>query len=158
MRNWAFFAVLLMILLLSVSCAPAQEPVQLYYYNPDLDKDAAGNIQCSAAGLVPVQRMLNGATGEMGRIAWTIRFLLEGELTDEERAQGITTEFPLEGVELLNVALEDGVLTLTFADPNNRTSGGACRAGILWAQIERTAGQFAGVEQVRFAPENLFQP
>lgn len=101
---------------------------------------------------------MNGAPTSTALIGWTVRFLLMGELTDEERDQGVTTEFPLEGVELLNTDLHDGTLTLTFADPNHRTSGGACRAGILWAQIEATAKQFPGVERVQFSPEDLFQP
>ncbi|MEX2161830.1 MAG: GerMN domain-containing protein [Anaerolineales bacterium] len=158
MRRWILFSALVAVLLATASCTSAQAPVLLYYYNPEQDKDAAGNLQCSAAGLVPVQRALSGKTDDLGRIAWTIHFLLEGQLTDEERAQGLTTEFPLEGVELLNVVLQDGVLTLTFADPNFSTSGGACRTAILWAQIEQTALQFPGVDQVRFEPESLFQP
>jgi len=36
--------------------------------------------------------------------------------------------------------------------------GGACRTGILRAQIEATAEQFDGVNQVRFIDEELFQP
>ena len=88
----------------------------------------------------------------------TIRLLMAGELTAEERAQGLTTEYPLDGVTLDDVALSDGTLTLTFSDPNHLTSGGACRAGILWLQIEQTALQFDEVEQVRFQPEDLFQP
>lgn len=41
---------------------------------------------------------------------------------------------------------------------NNKTNGGSCRAGILWFQIEATAKQFSEVKQVRFLPEELFQP
>lgn len=141
-----------------VACTSKTQQVSLYYYNPELDLDSTGNIQCSSAGLVPVQRAITGSESGMPLIAWTVRFLLEGDLTAEERAAGITTEFPLEGLELLNVGLESGVLTLTFADPEHRTSGGACRAGILWAQIEATAKQFPSVEQVKFSPEDLFQP
>jgi hypothetical protein len=50
------------------------------------------------------------------------------------------------------------VLTLEFNDPENKTSGGSCRSGILWAQIKKTAEQFDDVEEVRFQPEELFQP
>lgn len=128
--------------------------VRLYYYDAARDTDDAGNILCSEKGLVPVERMLpQDATVED-----VVRLLLRGEISEDERAQGITSEFPLSGVVLVSASSSDGVLTLTFADPENKTSGGACRAGILWAQIEATARQFSGASEVRFAPGNIFQP
>src|SRR3990172_9319355 len=118
-------------LFLVVSCSPAKQPVSLYYYDPDLDLDANGNIQCSADGLAPVPRTLAASLSGERLIEETIRLLMAGELTAEERARGLTTEYPLDGVTLDDVALSDGTLTLTFSDPNHLTSGGACRAGIL---------------------------
>ena len=129
--------------------------ILLYFYNPARDKDGAGNVQCSRAGLVAVERIVPETETP---IEDAIRLLLRGELSDEERARGITTEFPLEGVQLRSTSLEAGALTLVFDDPNSKTSGGACRAGILWFQIETTAKQFDTVEEVHFAPEELFQP
>jgi hypothetical protein len=38
------------------------------------------------------------------------------------------------------------------------TTDGSCRVGILWAQIEATAEQFPGVNEVKFLPGELFQP
>jgi hypothetical protein len=87
-----------------------------------------------------------------------IKLLLKGELTSAERAEGISTEYPLAGFELKSAGLTDGVLTLTFADPQGKTGGGSCRVGILWMQIEATAKQFPEVSSVRFSPEWLFQP
>jgi hypothetical protein len=130
-----------------------ERPVQLFYYNPDLDKDGSGNILCSEKGLVAVSRLMPGVSADDA-----VRTLIEGNLTDGEESRGITTEFPLEGVSLVGSALSGGVLTLTFADPLNKTSGGACRVGILRAQIEATAKQFAGVDEVQFSPEEVFQP
>lgn len=128
--------------------------VMLYFYDPKRDTDAAGNILCSAQGLVPVERVLpQGATAEDA-----VRLLLRGEISEAERAQGITSEFPLPGVALASSSRAGGVLTLTFDDPQNKTGGGSCRVGILWRQIEATAKQFSGIESVRFAPEELFQP
>ncbi len=144
--------------LIVTSCAQAQQQISLYYYDPDLDLDANGNIQCSADGLAPVQREMAARLSGETLIEETIRLLIGGELTADERAQGITTEYPLEGVTLDEVALQDGILTLTFSDPNLLTSGGACRAGILWLQIEQTALQFDGVDEVRYEPADLFQP
>jgi len=132
-----------------------QQTVDLYYYNSGLDEDESGNIMCSRQGIIPVQRKVPVTQTP---IQDTIKLLLKGELTNYERAQGITTEYPLEGLSLEGASLNDGVLTLQFNDPNYKTGGGSCRVGILWFQIEKTAKQFAGVQQVRFLPEELFQP
>jgi hypothetical protein len=152
------FLFLIVGLFLLVSCSPAKQTISLYYYDPDLDLDANGNIQCSADGLAPVQREVAGNLSGERLIEEAIKLEMAGELTSDERAQGLTTEYPLGGVTLDDVALDDGSLTLTFSDPNNLTSGGACRAGILWLQIEQTAMQFDGVREVHFQPRDLFQP
>ena len=133
----------------------ATRTVQLYYYSAEQDTDTSGNIACSRNGVVPVERDIPRTDTP---IQDTIHLLLAGELSAEERARGISTEYPLEGFSLTGVSLKDGVLTLSFDDPNNKTVGGACRVGILWFQIEETTKQFAGVQQVRFLPEELFQP
>lgn len=131
--------------------------VSLYYYNPSLDQDESGNITCAynGKGIVSVQRNVSITQTP---IQDTINLLLKGELTEAERNQGITTEYPLEGLSLQGASLNDGVLTLEFDDPYYKTGGGSCRVGILWRQIETTAKQFSGVSQVRFIPEWLFQP
>ncbi|MCX8094945.1 MAG: GerMN domain-containing protein [Caldisericia bacterium] len=150
---------ILLILLLGLNfsfsaCAQKEKTVKLYYYNPELDKDASGNILCSEKGLVPVERKIKSEN----IIEETIKLLIEGKLTDEEKKKGITTEFPLEGFKLVKSELKNGVLTLTFDDPYFKSSGGACRAKILWLQIEYTAKQFNEVKVVKFLPEDLFQP
>jgi hypothetical protein len=129
--------------------------VKLYYYHPELDQDEEGNIACSRKGLVAVERTIPLTETP---IQDTIRLLLRGELTEEEKARGIETEYPLAGLSLEGAALKDGVLTLEFFDPQNKTSGGSCRVGILWFQVEETAKQFPEVREVRFLPEELFQP
>ena len=129
--------------------------IKLYYYNYELDRDESGNIACSRNGLVSVKREIPITQTP---IQDAIKLLLLGELTEEERVQGIDTEYPLEGLSLKSASLKDGVLTLEFDDPNNKTVGGSCRVGILWFQIEATAKQFSEVKQVRFLPEEIFQP
>jgi len=129
--------------------------VKLYYYNPQLDKDASGNILCSRQGLVAVEREIPVTQTP---IQDTIRLLISGQLTTAEKAQGITIEYPLEGFSLKGASLNNEVLTLEFQDPNNKTGGGSCRVGILWFQIEATAKQFPEVQSVRFISEELFQP
>lgn len=129
--------------------------IKLYYYNPTKDTDPAGNLICSRQGLVAVNRQVIKTNTP---IQDAIQQLLKGQLTPEEKQLGATTEFPLAGVSLKGANVKDGVLTLEFADPQNKTSGGSCRAGILWDQIEATAKQFVGVKEVVFKPRELFQP
>jgi hypothetical protein len=136
---------------------PNARIVKLFYYSSARDHDATGNVQCSRQGLVAVERTITD-TETRTPIQSTIELLLMGELTAEERVAGLGTEYPLPGVALTGATLKDGVLTLALSDPENKTSGGACRAGILWLQIEATALQFPEVREVRFAPEFLFQP
>ncbi|OPL11954.1 MAG: hypothetical protein AVO34_01675 [Firmicutes bacterium ML8_F2] len=134
---------------------PKTKIINLYYYNSELDKDESGNIMCSRKGLVSVNREV---TVSKTPIQDAIKLLLSGELTNEERAQGIDTEYPLEGLSLKGASLKDGVLTLEFDDSKNKTVGGSCRTGILWFQIEATAKQFPEVKQVSSLPEDIFQP
>ncbi len=133
----------------------SQKSIKLYYYNPELDKDNAGNILCSEKGLVGVERQIPITQTP---IQDAIKLLLKGELTSQEKAQGITTEYPLSGLVLQGASLNNKVLTLDFNDPNNKTGGGSCRVGILWSQIKATAKQFPEVSEVKFIPEELFQP
>jgi len=130
------------------------ELIKLYYYNSDLDKDETGNVLCSRKGLVAIEREIITKTP----IQDAIKLLLLGELTNKEKAQGITTEYPLAGFSLKGASLKEGNLMLEFDDPNSKTIGGSCRVGILWFQIEATAKQFPQVQEVKFIPEDLFQP
>ena len=129
--------------------------VKLFYYNPEKDKDENGNIKCSRDGLTPIEREIPITPTP---IQDTINLLFSGKLTNEERAEGIKTEYPLEGFLLKGAVLKNGVLTLEFEDLKNKTVGGSCRVGILWFQIEATAKQFEDVKEVRFYPPELFQP
>lgn len=129
--------------------------IKLFYYNPEKDKDAQGQILCSKQGLVEVQRIVPRTETQ---IADAIKLLLRGELITTEKNQGITTEFPLSGLELESATFENSDLILKFKDPNNKTTGGACRVGVLWTQIEATAKQFPQVSSVKFYPQDLFQP
>jgi len=129
--------------------------IKLYYYNPNLDRDETNNILCSRKGLVAVEREISLTQTP---IQDTIKLLIAGQLTKEEKSQGITTEYPLEGFSLKSASLKNGILTLEFEDPNYKTGGGSCRVGILWFQIEATAKQFPEVQNVKFLSEELFQP
>lgn len=128
--------------------------VKLHFYNPELDQGPGGE-QCSRNGLVAVKRVIPKTTTPLRDV---IQLLLRGELSDEERANGVTTEYPLPGLSLKSATITNGIATLTFIDPQNKTVGGSCRVSILWHQIEATARQFPSVTSVRFIPEQLFQP
>lgn len=141
--------------LINKSLKIEKETVFLYYYNPELDRDAEGNILCSQRGLVPVARQIPINSNSIEK---TINLLLQGELTSKERVQGIMTEYPLEGFSLIEAFLNKGNLTIVLNDPYNKTSGSSCRSKILWLQIEATAKQFSGIREVYFSPEYLFQP
>lgn len=135
--------------------AGAPHTVQLFYYDPTKDTDETGNILCSRAGLVAVSRTITTITP----IEDALRLLLAGELTDAERAAGITTEYPLPGVALSSVALgADGTLRIALDDPQHQLTGGSCRTAILAGQIQATAEQFAAVTSIEFVPDTLFQP
>lgn len=134
---------------------PITKAVSLYYYNTFVDQDENGNARCSPEAVLPVTRQVSPREDI---ITNTIDALLRGELSAEERAQGFMTEFPHEGFRLKSAELYGGVLTLTFEDRDNFTTGGACRVTLLHSQIEKTALQFPGVAAVRFLPSELFQP
>lgn len=130
--------------------------VSLFYYDSKKDKDAKGGVNCSENGLTEFKRDI---TGSNFIIKDTIKLLLRAELTKEEKTPELTPLFPLSGVELTDVSLDNNdVLTLSFNDPKNQLSGGSCRVGILRMEIEKTALQFEEVESVRFIPTTLFQP
>lgn len=138
------------VILQNPSASSEQRTIKLYYYNPELD-----NTACSEKGLVAVERQIPITQTP---IQDAINLLLKGGLTSQEKAQGITTEYPLPGFVLQGASLNNKVLTLDFNDPNNKTGGGSCRVGILWNQIKATAKQFPEVQEVKFIPEELFQP
>lgn len=134
----------------------AKRTVKLYYYDRQKDSDATGNPRCEASGLTAVERTI---LVSQTPIQDTIRLLLEGKITTAEKVKGISSEYPLSGFQLTGAVLKDGVLTLSFDDPQGKTVGGSCRVGILSAQVIQTAKQFSTVKEVRFQPESgVFQP
>ena len=133
---------------------PETASIKLYYYNPTKDI-GPGGVQCSRAGLVAVERSIPKTSTPLTD---SIKLLLRGKLPAEEKAQSITTEFPLTGLSLVGASIIGSAATLTFFDSQGGTVGGSCRVAILWYQIEATAKQFPTVTSVRFMPEELFQP
>lgn len=128
--------------------------VVLYYYMADNDTDGDGNSLCSRNGLIAVKRTLPVGS----RVEDTLNLLLSGALSEDERREDITTEFPLSGLSVERVLHEEGKVIITLDDTNNKTRGGACRTALLWYQIEATMLQFDDVVDVEFRPNDLFQP
>lgn len=139
----------------SATSTPDTRSVKLFFYRPQSDMDENGDLKCSSDGLAAVSREIEYTETPL---ADTLTLLLEGDLSLSERQAGITTEFPVDGLELVGVTVNDEVATIALDDPNQNTSGGACRAQVLKSQITNTALQFAHVSEVRFIPETLFQP
>ena len=131
------------------------QPVTIYVYDARLDTDASGNVLCSEKGVVPVPRSIPKTETPL-RAA--IELLLSDPLTEDERARGLTSEFPLQGVRLDDVAISGGTATIVLRDPDHKLSGGSCRVGVMRAQLAATAKEFKDVEEVRFAPEGVLEP
>ncbi|MDD5098426.1 MAG: GerMN domain-containing protein [Candidatus Pacebacteria bacterium] len=126
--------------------------VNLYYYKSSDDKE----VSCDNDFVLPVKRdVLEGEN----MIKDVIELLIQGKLTQEEKNQGFTTEFPNKDFKLNSANLSDkGVLTLNFTEVPGFTTGGSCRMGLLASEIIKTAEQFPQVKEVVIEPESLFQP
>jgi hypothetical protein len=137
---------------------PKMQEVWLFYYKKQQDIDPkTGSVLCSADAVLPVMRTIPTTATPLKD---TLTLHLKGELTADEKAAGFSTEFPLRGLSLASLNLKsDGTLEISLNDSESKTNGGACRVGLLAAQIVKTAQQFATVQQVRFVPEDaFFQP
>jgi len=85
--------------------------------------------------------------------------LIQGNLTEEEKANGFVTEYPNAEFKLLKSNLDkNGNLTLEFTEVPGFTSGGSCRVGILTQEILKTVRQFPQVKKIELYPDSLFQP
>jgi hypothetical protein len=135
---------------------PSMQTVYLFYYNKARDTDAGGQILCSPESVLPVKRMVPESAGKKQ----ILELLLEGELTQEEKAAGFETEFPNPEFRLVKMDFNEhnGCLTLWFNPVQGFTTGGSCRTGLLYAQIRKTAASLPGVREVEIQPDTLFQP
>ena len=133
----------------------AKIKVKLYYYNQVKDKEIAEYMPCSPDAVLPVEREIPATETS---IQDTINLLIAGDLIEEEKSAGFSTEFPHPEFKLLGVNLKDGILTLEFTEVPGFTTGGSCRVGLLENQIIKTAKQFSEVKEVILTPESLFQP
>jgi len=129
--------------------------VGLYYYNLRKDEEIDPSLPCSPESILPVTRQIAVTATP---IQDTLNLLISGNLDDEEKIAGFTTEFPHPEFLLIGTRLKNGVLTLEFTDPKDFTTGGACRVSLLKLQIEKTALQFKNISEVVLEPEGIFSP
>jgi len=129
-----------------------KEKVVLYYYNQLEDKE---NI-CAFKFVQPVEREIKDG-GDI--IKETVELLIKGQLTEEEKSKGLTTEYPNPGFKLLESSLnKNGTLTLEFTEVPGFTSGSSCQVGIMMQEILKTVRQFPQVKSIVFKPDSLFEP
>lgn len=129
--------------------------VLIYVHHPLVDTALHGHMACSPDAVLPLPRWVPSADTPLRD---TLELLIRGALTDDERAVGFSTGFPLPGLVIESLTLVDRTLTIAFSDPQYSTTGGTCRVTLLWAQIEKTALQFTGIDHVVHDPADLFQP
>lgn len=139
----------------TVATTTPSQTVRLYYYRPQDDINDRGELRCSEAGLTAITQDISGEGAEL--IHDTLEQLLESELPQRYRLQGLTSEFPLEDVRLVGLRVDDGVATVAIDDQNGQLAVDNCRSEILRLQIEQTIRQFPTVSVVRFLPTTLFQ-
>lgn len=130
------------------------ETVKLFYFNQIEDSTLPPLQQINTSSVLPVERTIQ--TNNV--IKDTIELLIQGQLNQNEIANGFVTEFPNDGFKLLNAELKNNVLYLKFTEVPWFTSGWSARMLIMRSSIEKTALQFPTVKRVEFIPETLFQP
>jgi hypothetical protein len=131
--------------------------VKLYYYNENKDREISGGegLSLEPEAVIPVERLIPITVTP---IQDTIRLLINGELSDAERDAGFMTEFPNKDFKLIGANLKSDVLTLEFTEVPGFTTGGSARMRLMTASIIKTAKQFPEVKEVKFIPEEIFQP
>lgn len=130
--------------------------VSLFYFNTKEDAKLPIEQQINVNSILPVKRMISNSKNI---IRDAVNLLVAGNLSQIEKDNWFTTEFPNKAFKLLNMDLgDDGVLTLTFSEVPWFTSGGSARMAILANSIVKTVKQFPQVREVKFMPEELFQP
>lgn len=136
----------------------AMTSVRLYYKNYKNDPNV---INCTSEDYV-IRQLPN----DSNLVKATIELLVSNQLTAQETASGITSEFQnadyadrKAAFQIVSVNVANQVATVTFNDPKNFTSGGSCRSGILSSGFSNTLKQFDTVNTVQFLPQDLvFQP
>lgn len=132
---------------------PQNVTVKLFYYNIEKDRELNPALTCKTDAVLPLERIL---PLKPSIVQDTLELLFRGELTEQEKRGGFSSHFPASDFNLKAASLNNGTLTLEFDDSKNFVSGGACKAGVIKTQIEKTVRQFEPIKEVKFLPENLF--
>lgn len=128
--------------------------IKLYYY--DYEKDKCNDY---AKGIVPVERKVADSDDIETIIKDTLNLWLQGELTAEENDSGLSREISSDDdVKVTDATIDEkGILTLTFSDPQRKTSGGSCHAGVLYAELEAIVWQFTEIKSFSVLPLGIFE-
>lgn len=130
--------------------------VSLFYFNSLTDAKLPIEQQININSIQPVKRLISNSKNI---IRDSINLLLAGDLSQIEKTNWFTSEFPNKSFRLINMDLSaDGILSLTFTEVPWFTSGWSARMAIMANSIIKTAKQFPQVKEVKFTPEWLFQP
>lgn len=128
-----------------------KEKISLYYYNQLEDKENS----CDYDFVKPVEREISNS---QDIIKSAVELLINGQLTEKEKNEGFSTEFPNADFKLLESDLnEKGILTLRFTEVPGFTDGESCKVGLSMEGIIKTVKQFPQVKSVIFEPESLFE-
>ena len=136
----------------TVNTPPTQQ-VELFYYRPLSDMSDAGELQCSKDGLVAVSYSIEVSDITIEN---TIKALLARDLRQIDRHDGLISHFPLDGLVLIGVHVDDGLATIALDDRKDAISSDTCQSAVLQAQITATLKQFSSINEVCFIPENFF--
>lgn len=129
----------------------------VFFYKQSEDMDEEGNALCSPEAVLPVERRVTIEVFEDDPVQTILDVLLAGPMEDE-REEGFSSEFPLDGFEVRDLEVSGGIATITFSDPEKASVGGSCRVTLLRTQIEKTVRNLDGIEEVEILPETIFQP
>jgi spore germination protein GerM len=139
-----------------IPTATAPTTVRLYYFNELEDSKLPAEQQINTNSIMPIQRTIRSS---QNLIEDTIKILLQGNISEQEKDAWFITEFPNTQFRLLDTQLDaQWTLILTFNEVPWFTSGWSARMLILSKSIEKTALQFPQVTRVVFQPDTLFQP
>ncbi len=132
--------------------ALAKGDITLYLYDIARDTAADGTRNCSDDALVPVTRSVGA---EKANINYALALTLAGDITEAERAQGLSPIFLLDYFDLTGGNFNDGVLTLRF-NPIPETTPDPCVVKLARAQIEKTLAAYPSIKRIDFEPAYLF--
>lgn len=134
---------------------PVTKTVEVFYYHESYDRQQLSDGTTPACSEDAVRSVKKELTISPAIIEDTIRYVLVGEITPEDKEQGYSTFFPQHELNLTQANVVKNTLTLEF-DGALSGEGHPCAKKLLQTQIEKTALQFPEVKKVKIVPESIF--